>query len=116
VLVSLPCWVVLWALLSADTCSHIAYIYDEDGRVAAVIDLGKDISNQNTKNTAVYTYDGAGNVLTITQGRSDVVSIIGFTPSCGTAPQGAASGTSVTIYGTGFNPTANQNTVAFAGT
>jgi large repetitive protein len=113
-LASLPFWFILWGILSADSCTHIVNIYDERGRLVAVIDLAKDISNANTKNTAVYTYDGSGNVISITQGRSDAVSVITFTPRCGSGGSGS-TGTTVTIYGTGFNPTANQNTITFTG-
>ena len=77
------------------------YIYDELGRLKAVITPSGE--------AAVYTYDAAGNIVSITRQLSTTVSIIEFTPG-----QGAA-GTSVTIYGTGFSLTPAQNSVSFNG-
>jgi YD repeat-containing protein len=77
------------------------YIYDELGRLKAVITPSGDV--------AVYTYDAAGNILSITRQLSTTVSLIEFTPDKG------APGTAVTIYGTGFSLTAGQNSVSFNG-
>ncbi len=77
------------------------YIYDELGRLKAVITPSGD--------TAIYSYDAAGNILSITRQSSNQVSVIEFTPDQGTA------GTAVTIYGTGFSLIAAQNTVQFNG-
>ena len=63
------------------------YIYDELGRLKAVITPSGE--------AAVYTYDAAGNIVSITRQLSTTVSIIEFTPG-----QGAA-GTSVTIMAPG---------------
>jgi YD repeat-containing protein len=82
--------------------SDVIYIYDELGRLVAVIDPSSD--------AAIYKYDAAGNLLSITRQSSALVSVIEFTPN------GGAVGASVTIYGTGFSPTPNQNTVTFNGT
>jgi YD repeat-containing protein len=79
----------------------INYVYDELGRLIAVIDP--------TADTAVYRYDAVGNLLSISRYSSSTVSVISFTP--GSGPVGA----SVTIYGTGFSATASQNAVAFNG-
>jgi YD repeat-containing protein len=79
----------------------LTYVYDESGRLIAVIDPAGD--------TARYSYDAVGNLLSISRQSSSTVSIISFTPTTG--PIGA----SVTIYGTAFSATAGQNTVAFNG-
>jgi len=85
------------ALEAAD----ISYIYEELGRLRAVVDPGSD--------TAVYNYDAVGNLLSITRQSSSIVSIIEFIPDSGPV------GTSVTIFGTGFSTTPSQNTVTFNG-
>jgi YD repeat-containing protein len=86
----------------AGSQSVISYFYDELGRLIGVSDsLG---------NTASYSYDAAGNLLSITVNPSSQASIIGFDPIHGPI------GTTVTISGTGFSSTANQNTVTFNGT
>jgi IPT/TIG domain len=59
---------------------------------------------------AVYHYDAVGNLLSITRSTPTQVNVIEFTPDAGPVGQ------SVTIYGTGFSATANQNTVTFNGT
>ena len=82
--------------------SAIQYVYDEIGRLIAVVDPAGD--------AATYTYDAVGNILSIARHASSQVSIIAFTPSSGPV------GTTVTIRGTGFSTTANQNTVTFNGT
>src|SRR5687767_3843378 len=86
---------------SADA-SDITYVYDGLGRLIAVVDPAGD--------TAVYSYDAVGNLLSISRQSSVLVSVIGFSPGSGPV------GTTVTIYGTGFGPTAGQNTVTFNGT
>jgi len=90
------------ALLFAQSSSGIQYIYDDLGRLRAVVDPASD--------TAVYSYDAVGNLLSITRQSSSLVSIIEFTPTKGPV------GTAVTIFGTGFSATASQNTVTFNGT
>ena len=86
---------------SADA-SDITYVYDGLGRLIAVVDPASD--------TAVFSYDATGNLLSISRQASALVSIIDFSPGSGPV------GTTVTIYGTGFGPTAGQNTVTFNGT
>ncbi|RQU30127.1 hypothetical protein DF142_35450 [Burkholderia cenocepacia] len=75
--------------------------YDELGRLVGVVDSGG--------NTAAYTYDALGNILSIARGNS-AVSIVSFSPSSGPV------GSSVTISGSGFSATAGQNAVTFNGT
>lgn len=80
----------------------ITNVYDELGRLVAVIDPAGD--------TVTYKYDAVGNLLTISRGNSSQLSLIEFTPDKG--PIGSA----VTIYGTGFSQTPGNNTVKFNGT
>jgi YD repeat-containing protein len=80
----------------------ISYVYDNVGRLLAVIDPATD--------TGVYQYDAVGNLTGITRQASSTLAIFQFTPSSGPV------GTSVTIYGTGFSATPASNTVKFNGT
>ncbi|MCG3112741.1 MAG: IPT/TIG domain-containing protein [Candidatus Manganitrophus sp. SB1] len=78
------------------------YIYDDAGRLAGVIDpVGE---------TAIYSYDAAGNLLGISRQSSSTVSIIAINPKKG--PVGA----SVTISGTAFSTVSSENIVTFNGT
>lgn len=77
------------------------YIYDELGRLKAVITPSGE--------AAIYSYDAAGNIVSITRRLAGEVSVIEFTPD------GGSIGTSVTIYGTGFSTVPSQNTVQFNG-
>jgi YD repeat-containing protein len=79
-----------------------SYVYDDAGRLIAVIDPAGD--------TAVYSYDAVGNLLGITRQPSTTLAILNFTP------KSSPIGTVVTIHGTGFDPTPSQNTVTFNGT
>lgn len=79
----------------------IAYIYDELGRLVAVVNPAGE--------TAVYTYDAVGNILSISRRSSALVSIVDFSPKSGPV------GTSVTIHGTGFSATPSENAVTFNG-
>ncbi len=81
--------------------NQITYVYDELGRLVAVIDPVSE--------TAVYSYDAVGNILNISRYSSSVVSIVEFTPNSGSI------GATVTISGTGFSATASQNVVSFNG-
>lgn len=81
--------------------ADLTYIYDELGRLRAVVDP--------VAGTAIYAYDAVGNLLSITRQGATAVAIIEFTPDSGPV------GTGVTISGTGFSPTPSQNTVTFNG-
>jgi YD repeat-containing protein len=83
------------------SAADISYIYDELGRLRAVVDPASD--------TAVYSYDAVGNLLSISRQASSTVSIIEFNPKSGPI------GTTVTIFGAGFSTTPSQNTVTFNG-
>ena len=93
---------VNFSLADAANNNPIKYVYDDLGRLVAVIDPSGD--------TARYTYDAVGNLLSISRQSSTLVSVIQFTPTSGLA------GTVVTIFGTGFSPTPSGNTVTFNGT
>jgi len=80
----------------------VSYFYDDLSRLIGASD--------SPSNTAVYSYDAVGNLLSIANNPTSQVSIIGFSPQSG--PVGA----SVTISGTAFSPTASLNTVLFNGT
>jgi YD repeat-containing protein len=82
--------------------SPVQYVYDELGRLVAVVAPNGE--------SAVYTYDAVGNLLSIARHAANAVTLVEFTPNGG--PIGAA----VTLYGTGFSPTPSQNTVTFNGT
>jgi YD repeat-containing protein len=86
----------------SSSAGDISYVYDNLGRVIAVIDPATD--------TAVYAYDAVGNLTGITRQASSTLAIFQFTPSSGPV------GTNVTIYGTGFSTTPASNTVKFNGT
>jgi YD repeat-containing protein len=78
------------------------YVYDELGRLIAVIDPAGE--------TTHYTYDEAGNLTSVSRASSAQISIAAFTPSRG------RSGDAVSIFGTGFSATPAQNAVTFNGT
>jgi YD repeat-containing protein len=80
----------------------VRYIYDELGRLVAVIDQNGD--------AAIYNYDAVGNFLSIARQSAGSVSILEFTPN------GGSVGATVKLYGTGFSATASQNSVTFNGT
>jgi len=80
----------------------ISYLYDELGRLIAVVSPGIG--------SAVYTYDVVGNLLSITRYAATAVLIVDFVPKQGPV------GTTVTIDGVGFSATPGQNAVRFNGT
>jgi YD repeat-containing protein len=90
------CW------FGAAHAATIHYVYDELGRLIAEIDA----SGETTR----YTYDPAGNLLSVTRDSSTQFRVDGFTPSSGKA------GDAVTIFGAGFVPSPAQNNVSFNGT
>jgi YD repeat-containing protein len=95
-------FVLIFPLIAGGQSGNdIVYVYDELGRLIAVIDPAGE--------TATYSYDAVGNVLSISRFSSSIVSVIEFTPN------GGPIGTNVTIYGTGFSTTPSQNTVSFNG-
>jgi YD repeat-containing protein len=79
----------------------VNYVYDDLGRLAAVIDVNG--------NAAEYSYDAVGNILSVSRFTSTQVSIINFSPESGPI------GTAVTINGTGFSATPSLDSVTFNG-
>lgn len=86
----------------SSAAADINYVYDDAGRLRAVIDPASDM--------AIYAYDAVGNLTGIMRQSSSTLGIIQFTPSS------SSVGTTVTIYGTGFSATPASNTVKFNGT
>ncbi len=95
---------LIFALIGiiSSAAADISYVYDDAGRLMAVIDPVTD--------TAIYAYDSVGNLTGITRQPSSTLAIIQFTPSA------SPVGTTVTIYGTGFSSTPASNTVKFNST
>ena len=89
---------------AATASSPITYVYDEIGRLEAVVDPGAA-----TNGVAKYSYDDVGNLTAITRSSAASISIIDFHGNRGPV------GTPVTIYGTAFNTTPSQNQVRFGG-
>lgn len=85
------------------SANAISYVYDELGRLEAVVDPAA------ANGIARYNYDGVGNLLSITRQSATATTIIDFHPK--TAKRDAT----VTIYGAGFSSTPSQNTVRFGG-
>ncbi len=103
VAISLALAVLLPVSAPADPPSNaFRYVHDQDGRLKAAIDPEGD--------TALYNWDAAGNLLSISRHASSQLSIIKLEP-----PQGEV-GTTVEIKGTGFSSTPGSNTVKFNGT
>lgn len=94
--------IVCTALALRAQATVVKYVYDELGRLVAVTDAAGD--------SAVYSYDAVGNLLSIARYTSSQVAIFDFTPNSGPV------GTTVTIRGSGFNATPANNTVQFNGT
>lgn len=88
--------------LAPTVAADISYVYDQAGRLLAVIDPSTD--------TAIYAYDSVGNLTGITRQPSTTKAVLQFTPASGPV------GTTVTIYGTGFSATPASNVVKFNGT
>jgi YD repeat-containing protein len=93
---------VVCGVAVASAQSTVQYLYDDGGRLIGVIDGNGE--------AAKYTYDLVGNLLSIDRYSSTITSVLTFSPATGPA------GTTVTVHGTGFSTTANQNAVTFNGT
>jgi YD repeat-containing protein len=86
--------------LNAQQGGTTTYVYDEDGRLIAVISPAGEAS--------VYEYDAAGNFTAIRRLTPNNPAILAFTPAHGPV------GMQVTIYGTGFDQ--GVSAVSFNGT
>ncbi|MGH7265095.1 MAG: IPT/TIG domain-containing protein [Candidatus Rokuibacteriota bacterium] len=93
--------VALFALVTP-AAADIVYHYDELGRLRAVVD--------HSGESAEFSYDATGNILSVIRRPAGAVAIIEFTPKRGPV------GTPVTVSGTGFDATPGSNTVTFNGT
>lgn len=101
--VALCALAILLSLFSAlAPAATILYVYDDLGRLVAEIDPAGG--------TTRYTYDAAGNLLSVTRDSSTQFRVDGFAPDSGKV------GDTVTIFGAGFIPVPAQNTVSFNGT
>jgi YD repeat-containing protein len=99
------CLVLVAVLLSAWAVraqTPVRYVYDDLGRLLAVIDQNGD--------AATYGYDSVGNITSITRTSAGNVKIFAFSPTS------SGVGATVTLYGMGFSATPAQNAVAFNGT
>ena len=90
------------AALSDPPANAFRHVHDADGRLKAAIDPEGD--------TALYSWDATGNLLSIDRHPSDDLSIIQLSPAKGEV------GETIEIEGTGFSPTPESNTVKFNGT
>lgn len=90
--------IVFVAYISAQNQTVNYYIYDDNGRLQAVI--------HPTGNVSIYEYDAAGNFISIRIAGSDTLEFISFNPRSG------LPGNRVNLYGVGFN---NVNSVLFNG-
>jgi YD repeat-containing protein len=81
---------------------RVRYDYDALGRLVQ--------ATAPSGNGAHYSYDAVGNITAIRRLAADAIDLIDFAPHAG------AIGSTVTIFGSGFNTTATNNEVAFNGT
>ena len=80
----------------------IRYAYTSDGRLSALINPASE--------SALYSWDAAGNLSAVTRKSSSKLSIIQLEPVAG------AVGETINIWGTGFSTTPTSDTVKFHGT
>ena len=93
------------SLPSAQQAS-IHYLYDVQSRLVGVVD--------QQGNVAVYVYDAVGNLLRIDRANAD--SVLGSLGITLVTPNRGQVGTSVQIFGKGFDAAPSGNTVRFSGT
>ncbi len=75
IFISASCIALTLSLMGVRAQTGITYVYDEVGRLIAVIDPAGD--------TARYSYDAVGNVLSISRYSSSTLSLISFSPTSG---------------------------------
>lgn len=100
--VAATAFVLAFLAILPSSAADISYVYDDAGRLRAVIDPAT--------NTAIYAYDAVGNLTGITQQAASTLVLLQATPASDPV------GTTVTIYGTGFSATPASNTVKLNGT
>lgn len=86
-------------LTSPALAADVQYVYDKLGRLVSVV--AADGSSVQ------YTYDAVGNIQSIQKNATTALSIAEFSPS------GGSAGTTVTIFGSGFDTVAANNIVKF---
>jgi YD repeat-containing protein len=94
-----PSLLLSFVLCASAQAQTSRYIYDDDGRLRAVI--------ASSGEAAVYEYDAAGNFTAIRRLSADALEILTFAPRSGVA------GTRVVFYGVGFG--AGVSAVTFGG-
>jgi RHS repeat-associated protein len=98
----LLCTLSSTSALASPPSNAFRFFHDPDGRLSAAIDP--------EGSTAIYNWDAAGNLLSISSHASSKLSIVQLSPQRGEV------GATVTIEGTGFSATPASNTVKFNGT
>lgn len=93
--------VIFLALPLLAVADRAQYVYDELGRLQAVIDA--------QGSAAIYHYDAVGNLVSITREAPGYVAILGVSPAKG------GVGSTVVIQGVGFSPVSGQDQVKFGG-
>jgi RHS repeat-associated protein len=88
--------------MASPPANAFRFFHDADGRLKAAIDPEGE--------TAVYNWDEAGNLSSISRASSTKLSIVQLSPSSGEVGQ------TIKIAGTGFSSKAESNTVKFNGT
>lgn len=95
---------LIWVLLAGaqlPSNGPVTYAYDELGRLVGVVAA--------TGESARYSYDAVGNILSITRYGPTDLALFTFSPKSGPA------GTNVTIFGSNFSADVAQNSVTFNG-
>ena len=95
-------WALICTLSLTAHASTASYYYDELGRLIETV--AADGSS------VFYAYDAVGNITSVRHNSTAATGISGFSPISGPV------GTSVTIFGSGFNVAPASNTVKFNGT
>jgi RHS repeat-associated protein len=88
--------------IASPPANAFRFVHDADGRLKAAIDPEGE--------TAVYGWDAAGNLSSISRSSSTKLSIVQLSPSSGEVGQ------TIKIAGTGFSSKPESNTVKFNGT
>jgi YD repeat-containing protein len=101
VLLTIASFLFLPGLVMGQQGGTARYLYDDNGRLTAVLLPNGEAS--------LYNYDAAGNLVSISRQVSTVLLVLDFTPKFG------VEGISVAVYGTGFSTNPSENIVSFNG-